>query len=137
MQRSTVSSHQYDLGWFSFWKQTSWATFSIFSRQDRPCVYRLSFTSFLSYLVRQCLTICNICLVVTKKKKMKKTTKNNDENDQISTIIGIFRQILEKPSLAKYIEVYISRKTILSAFYYFFSYYLLFCILLKLLHFSL
>ena len=51
---------------------------------------------------------------------MKKTKKNNDENDQISTIFGIFRQISEKPSPAKYIEVYISRRTISSAFYYFF-----------------
>ena len=76
-------------------------------------------------------------MYLDKINMLKKTTKNNDENDQISTIFGIFRQILEKPSLAKYIEVYISRKTILSAFYYFFSYYLLFCILLKLLHFSL
>ena len=51
---------------------------------------------------------------------MKKTTKNNDENDQVSAILGIFRQIQEKKFSAKYIEVHIGRKAILSAFHYFF-----------------
>ena len=58
-----------------------------------------------------------------KKLKMKETMKNKEENDQISAILGISRQIKEKKICKVYtsIYIYISGKTVLSAFHYFYE----------------
>ena len=61
----------------------------------------------------------NIKENLEKSSEVVPALDSNDKNDQVSAIFGIFRKNLEKTS-TKCIEVYISRTTIFSVFYYFF-----------------